>query len=136
MAGTFTLRVVSPEGNVLKEEAEFVVLPGEAGEIGVLPNHAPLITAMDIGVIRYTVNGTTKKIATSGGFVEVVDNKVTILADTAEAGEDIDLQRAQAAKERAEKRLAQKVSDVDVRRAEYALRRASARIRAAENSRI
>jgi F-type H+-transporting ATPase subunit epsilon len=133
MAGTFTLRVVSPEGNVLKEEAEFVVLPGESGEIGILPNHAPLITAMDIGVIRYTVNGTTKKIATSGGFVEVADNKVTILADTAEPGEAIDLQRALAAKERAEKRLAERVKEVDVRRAEYALRRASARIHAAED---
>lgn len=133
MAGTFTLRVVSPEGNVLKEEAEFVVLPGQTGEIGILPNHAPLITAMDAGVVRYTVNGSTHKISTSGGFVEVVDNKVTILADTAETEEKIDLQRALAAKERAEKRLAQKTDDVDIRRAELALHRALARISAAKN---
>lgn len=132
MAGTFTLRVVSPEGNVLKEEAEFVVLPGVTGEIGILPNHAPLITAMEIGVIRYTVNGKIKNISTSGGFVEVADNKVTVLADTAETGEMIDLQRAMAAKERAEKRLNQSSKDFDPRRAEFALRRAAARIRAAE----
>jgi F-type H+-transporting ATPase subunit epsilon len=133
MAGTFTLRVVSPEGNVLKEEVEFVVLPGEAGEIGILPHHAPLITAMNVGVIRYTVNGSTKRISTSGGFVEVVENKVTILADSAEPGEKIDLQRALAAKERAEKRLSQNRDDIDVKRAEYAFRKASARIRAAQD---
>lgn len=133
MAGTFTLRVVSPEGNVLKEEAEFVVLPGQTGEIGILPNHAPLITAMDAGVIRYTVNGSTHKISISGGFVEVADNKVTILADTAETEERIDLQRAIAAKERAEKRLSQKTPDVDMTRAELALHRAVARINAAQN---
>ena len=133
MAGTFTLRVVSPEGNVLKEEAEFVVLPGETGEIGILPNHTPLITAMNIGVIRYTVNGTIHRISTSGGFVEVADNKVTILADTAEPGEVIDLQRAIAAKERAEKRLNQRTQDIDIKRAELALHRALARINAAQN---
>lgn len=133
MAGTFTLRVVSPEGNVLKEEAEFVVLPGETGEIGILPNHTPLITAMNIGVIRYTVNGTIHRISTSGGFVEVADNKVTILADTAEPGEIIDLQRAIAAKERAEKRLNQRTQDIDIKRAELALHRALARINAVQN---
>lgn len=133
MAGTFTLRVVSPEGNVLKEEAEFVVLPGVTGEIGILPNHAPLITAMDVGVIRYTIGGTTKKIATSGGFVEVAENKVTVLADTAELGELIDLDRAMAAKERAEKRLNQRADELDLRRAEFALQRAAARIKAAQD---
>ncbi|MGI1657433.1 MAG: F0F1 ATP synthase subunit epsilon [Desulfitobacterium sp.] len=133
MAGTFTLRVVSPEGNVLKEEAEFVVLPGETGEVGILPNHAPLITALGIGVIRYTVNGKVEKIATSGGFVEVSDNKVTVLADTAEPGDKIDLERAIAAKERAERRLAQKTDGIDSKRAELALLRAVARIHAAQN---
>lgn len=132
MAGTFTLHVVSPEGNVLKEDVEFVVLPGVDGELGILPEHAALIAALDSGVIRYTANGTTKKLATSGGFVEVADNKATVLADTAEFGELIDLERARAAQERAEKRLAHKTQDIDTRRAELALRRATARINAAE----
>ncbi|WP_018305356.1 F0F1 ATP synthase subunit epsilon [Desulfitobacterium hafniense] len=132
MAGTFTLRVVSPEGNVLKEEAEFVVIPGGNGEIGILPNHAPLISSIGIGVIRYTVNGKVQKIATSGGFAEVSDNKVTVLADTAEPGERVDLDRALAAKERAEKRLAQR-EGIDVRRAELAFLRAVARISAARS---
>lgn len=130
MAGTFTLRIVSPEGNVLKEEVEFVLLPGGAGELGILPNHAPLIAGLDIGVARYTVEGKVKRLAVAGGFVEVADNSVTLLADTAELSDQIDLERAERAKERATKRLSSISSDTDVRRAELALRRAVARINA------
>ncbi|WP_425805982.1 F0F1 ATP synthase subunit epsilon [Desulfitobacterium sp. Sab5] len=135
MAGVFTFHVVSPEGNVLKEDIEFVILPGVNGELGILPNHAPLIAALDAGVIHYTINGTKTKLAISGGFAEVSDNKATVLADTAEFGEAIDVPRALAAKERAEKRLAEKSADTDIRRAEYALRRAIARINAADSKR-
>jgi len=133
MAGMFTLHVVSPEGNVLKEEAEFVVLPGGNGEIGILPNHAPLISTLEIGVIRYTVEGKVHKVATSGGFVEVADNKVTILANTAEPSEKIDVKRALAAKERAERRLSHPTEGTDLRRAELALLRAVARLKAAQD---
>lgn len=132
MAGTFTFRVVSPEGNVLKEEAEFVVLPGSDGELGILPNHAPLISSLDIGVIRFEQGGKVRKLATSGGFVEVSDNLVTVLANTAEPSEKIDLERAMKAKERAEKRLDQRSEDTDLRRAELALSRAIARINAVQ----
>lgn len=130
MAGTFSLRIVSPEGNVLKEDVEFVVFPGAMGELGVLPNHAPLIAGLDVGVIRYTFNSTVKQAAITGGFVEVVDNSATVLADTAELGEAIDLKRAMEAKERALKRLSARTNEIDVRRAEFALRRAVARISA------
>jgi len=133
MAGTFSLRIVSPEGNVLKEDVEFVVLPSELGELGILPNHAPLIAGLDVGVIRYTLNSTIKRVAITGGFVEVIDNSVTVLADTAELSEEIDLTRAVEAKERAMKRLAARSNETDIRRAEYALRRAAARISAAED---
>ena len=133
MAGTFSLRIVSPEGNVLKEDVEFVVLPSELGELGILPNHAPLIAGLNIGVIRYTLNSTLKRVAITGGFVEVIDNSVTVLADTAELSEEIDLTRAVEAKERAMKRLAARSNEIDIRRAEYALRRAAARISAAED---
>ncbi len=136
MAGTFTLRVVSPEGQVVKEEVEFVVLPGESGELGILPNHAPLIAGLQIGVMRYTANGSVRKLALSGGFVEVGDNKATVLADTAEPGDMIDLARALAAKERAEKRLTQRTAEIDLRRAEFALRKAVARISAAEGDAV
>ncbi|OLN33934.1 F0F1 ATP synthase subunit epsilon [Desulfosporosinus metallidurans] len=134
MAGTFSLRIVSPEGNVLKEEVEFVVLPGGAGELGILPNHAPLIAGLDIGVVRYTLNGNVKRLALAGGFVEVADNSATVLADTAELSEEIDLPRALEAKERAMKRLSASSSETDIKRAEYALRRAVARINASEGS--
>jgi len=133
MAGTYMLHIVSPEGIVLKEEVEFAVFPGEVGELGVLPNHAPLIAALDIGVVRYTKDGSTKRIAISGGFLEVSDNKASILAESAERGEVIDLERAMAARKRAEERLAKKNAETDVKRAEQALRKAIARIRAAQD---
>lgn len=132
MAGTFALQIVSPEGNVLKEDVEFVVLPGGAGELGILPNHAPLIAGLDIGVLRYNLNNAVKRVAIAGGFVEVADNTVTVLADTAELAEDIDVSRAQAAKERAMRRLSDGSAEIDIRRAELALRRAIARLNAAE----
>lgn len=135
MAGTFSLSIVSPEGNVLKEDVEFVVLPGGLGELGILPNHSPLISGLDVGVIRYTLNNTTKRVAIAGGFVEVVDNSATVLADTAELSNGIDLTRAVEAKDRAMKRLSNRSNDIDVRRAEYALRKAMARIDASEGKR-
>ncbi|HBP66168.1 MAG TPA: F0F1 ATP synthase subunit epsilon [Desulfosporosinus sp.] len=135
MAGTFSLRIVSPEGDVLKEEVEFVILPGGSGELGILPNHAPLIAGLDIGVIRYTLDSTIKRVAITGGFAEVIDNSAIVLADTAELSEEIDLTRAVEAKERATVRLASHAIEIDVRRAEYALRRAVARISAADEKR-
>ncbi|MCB8816234.1 F0F1 ATP synthase subunit epsilon [Desulfosporosinus shakirovi] len=131
MAATFSLRIVSPEGNVLKENVEFVVLPGGLGELGILPNHAPLIAGLDVGVIRYTLNGKTNQAAIAGGFVEVVDNAAVVLADSAELAEQIDVKRAAEAKERALKRLGSRTNEIDLQRAEYALRRAAARLNAA-----
>jgi len=131
MAKTFYFSVVAPDGQVLGKDVEFVVVPSLAGEIGVLPNHAPLVAGLDIGVIRYTDEGVVRKIAISGGFMEVANNKVTVLAKTAEKAEDIDVERAKAAKAMAEKRLRERTPDVDVLRAEVALRRAIARLKAA-----
>ncbi|RNC28875.1 MAG: ATP synthase epsilon chain [Candidatus Dichloromethanomonas elyunquensis] len=130
MAGTYVFNVVAPDGQVLNKEIEFVVVPGENGEIGVLPNHAPLIAGLGIGVIRYTENGKVNKVAISGGFMEVIHNKVTVLANTAETAGNINIQRAEAAKERAEKRLKEWTPDTDLARAEVALKRAIARIKA------
>lgn len=132
MAGTFSLRIVSPEGDVLKEDVEFVVLPGGLGELGILPNHAPLIAGMNVGVLRYTRNGAVKRVAVAGGFVEVIENSAIVLADTAELSEEIDVTRAVEAKERAKKRLDSRSNEIDIRRAEFALRRAAARIEAKE----
>lgn len=128
----FKLEIVSPEGSVLSEDVQFVILPAVDGEIGILANHSLLISQLKIGLIRYTKDGKVNKIATSGGYVEVANNRVVVLADTAEPGEMIDLERAVAAKERAEKRLSERRQELDMRRAEYALQRALNRIRAAQ----
>lgn len=132
MAGTFNFVVVAPAGEVLNTEVEFVLAPGAEGELGILANHSPLIANLVIGVVRYTQNGKVEKMAISGGFLEVAQNKATILADTAELAEAIDVARAEAAKERAEKRLGEKQAETDMIRAEVALKRAVARLRATE----
>jgi F-type H+-transporting ATPase subunit epsilon len=133
MAGTFMLEIVSPEELLFKDEVQFVVVPEVNGDLGVLRNHAPMIAALDAGIVRYTdTNGAIKKVAISGGFMEVMHNVARILAETAEPGSQIDLLRARAAKERAESRLAARTEDTNLARAEMALQRAIARIRAAE----
>ena len=123
--------VVTPEV-VFSEDVESLVVPAALGYLGVLPGHAPLVTALDIGVIKYKREGKTRKMAISGGFMEVINNKVIVLADTAEPGDQIDLARAEQAKERARKRLAERGADLDVKRAELALKRAMSRIKAAQ----
>jgi len=130
---TFMLEMVTPEQILLEDEVQFMVAPAVEGELGVLRNHAPLVAALDIGVLRYKDSGgTEKRVAISGGFFEVIDNVARVLAETAERGDEIDVLRAKAAKERAEKRLVQRSEEVDFTRAQMALRRAIARIKAAE----
>ncbi|GAW93840.1 F0F1 ATP synthase subunit epsilon [Calderihabitans maritimus] len=126
------MEVVTPERVVFSEEVDSLIVPAAEGYLGVLPNHAPLITGLEIGVVRYKQGGRESKMAISGGFMEVYENRAIILADTAEKGDEIDLERAQRAKERAEKRLKERPPDLDVVRAELALKRALARIKAAQ----
>lgn len=133
MAGTFTLEVVTPEELLYKDEVQFVVVPETYGELGVLRNHAPMIAALNVGVMRYTdANGSIKRMAVSGGFMEVMNNEARVLAETAEPGDEIDVLRAKASKERAEARLAARADDTNMARAEASLKRAITRIRAAE----
>ncbi|MEA4925144.1 MAG: F0F1 ATP synthase subunit epsilon [Syntrophomonadaceae bacterium] len=133
MAGTFMLEIVSPEDRIFKDEVQFMVVPEVTGELGVLKNHAPMIAALKIGVMRYTdPDGAIKKMAVSGGFMEVMGNEARVLAETAEPGAQIDVLRAKAAKERAEQRIAAKAEDTNMVRAQMALQRAIARLKAAE----
>ncbi len=130
---TFMLEIVTPEQILFKDEIEFLVVPGTEGELGIMRNHAPLVASLKIGVLRYKdAGGSTRRMAMSGGFLEVVDNVARLLAETAERGEDIDVLRAKAAQDRAERRLAQRTEDINMARAQMALQRAIARIRAAE----
>lgn len=127
---TQRLEIVTPEKKVFTGDVSFVVVPGELGELGILPNHAPLVSGLKIGIVRVQQEGKPFKVAISGGFVEVRNNKVTILADTAEREDEIDRERAEAARERAEKRLSEKAADLDLKRAELALQRALNRLKA------
>ncbi|KUK11099.1 MAG: ATP synthase epsilon chain [Clostridia bacterium 41_269] len=126
-----TMEVVTPERHVIKTQADSIVVPAAEGYLGILSNHAPLITSLRIGVVRYSLKGQEKKMAISGGFMEVADNVVTILADTAELAEEIDVDRAIAAKERALQRLRERKENIDYVRAQLALQRALARLKAA-----
>jgi F-type H+-transporting ATPase subunit epsilon len=126
------LEVVTPERVIFSNQIESIVVPGSLGYLGVLPGHAPLVTGLDTGVVTYSLDGKTHKMAVSGGFMEVVNNHVVVLAGTAELAETIDLDRAKAAKERAEKRLAERPADLDVLRAEMSMKRALSRINAAQ----
>lgn len=129
---TFMVEVVTPERVLYQDEVQFLVAPGAEGELGVMRNHAPLVAALSIGVLRYRDNtGQPKKMAVSGGFMEVIDNVARILAETAEHGEDVDVMRAKAARERAEKRLQARDDNLNLARAEMALKRAIARLKAA-----
>ena len=99
---TFMLEIVTPEQILFKDEVQFLVAPAVEGELGVLRNHAPLVAALKIGVLRYKdAQNKEQKIAMSGGFMEVVDNTARVLAETAEHGYEIDVLRAKAAAERA-----------------------------------
>ncbi len=132
-AGTMTLRIISAEETVLKDvETEAVVVPVTDGSMGILYNHAPMVTNLRIGVLRYKdTNGSYKRVALSGGFLELSNNRITVLADTAELGENVDVLRAQEARRRAEARLRDRAANVDRARAEAALKRAIARLKAA-----
>ncbi|NLJ71710.1 MAG: F0F1 ATP synthase subunit epsilon [Syntrophomonadaceae bacterium] len=130
---TFILEVVTPEHILFKDEIQFVVTPAVEGELGVLRNHAPMVASLGIGVLRYTdPEGMIKRMAISGGFMEVVDNTARVLAETAEHGDEIDVLRAKASLDRAQKRIEAREEELNFIRAQMSLQRALARIKAAE----
>ncbi len=111
MANKIKFEIVTPERTVLKETVEQITLPTKSGEITVLPGHVPLVSMLSPGEIIIKKEGENVSMAVSGGFVEVMVNKVVVLADTAERAEDIDRERAEEAKRRAEKLKEQKTGD-------------------------
>jgi len=131
---TFQLEIVTPEKKVVDTSAEEVQIPGKNGYLGVLPGHAPLITELAVGEITYRENAIEQRLAVAWGFAEVLPNKVTILAETAERPGEIDAARARKAKERAEERLTSGDPNVDVERALDSLHRAEARLDVAGKS--
>ncbi len=133
MSDTFQLEIVTPEKQVVKDEAEEAQIPGRDGYLGVLPGHAPLITELAVGVITYRAKGNTHSLAVAWGFAEVLPEKVTILAETAERPDEIEVDRARKAKERAEQRLKSNDPQIDYARAEDALQRAETRLKVASD---
>lgn len=125
---TMRLDIVTAEKLVYSDEVSSVVAPGAEGQLGILPNHAPLLTSLMPGELKVLKDGEETNIAVSGGFLEVLKNVVTVLADTAERAEDIDVERAEAALKRAQDKVNSSGSDLDLERAIRALKRSQARV--------
>ncbi|WP_209123357.1 F0F1 ATP synthase subunit epsilon [Alkalihalobacillus sp. BA299] len=126
---TMTVSVVTPDGTVYEGEVEMVSARAQSGELGILPRHIPLVAPLDIGAVRLKNGSDVQFVAVTGGFIEVRPEKVTILAEAAELPSDIDVARARAAKERAERRINEaKQDEIDFKRAQLALRRAVNRL--------
>ena len=128
---TMRLEIVTAERVVYSEDVDVLVAPGIDGQLGILPNHAPLLTALQPGEIRVVKDGEDSFMAIRGGFMEVMTNHVTILADAAERAEEIDVDRAEEAMRRARERIDTGPADLDLQRELAALRRAQARLLAA-----
>ncbi len=133
MADTFQFEIVTPEKLVARDVAEEMQIPGKNGYLGILPGHAPLITELGVGEISYRINGYTHRFAVAWGFAEVLPDRVTILAETAERAQEIDVKRAEQAKQRAEQRLRSGNTETDFNRAQVALERAETRLQVAAN---
>ena len=132
MDGTFAIKIVTPERLVVEGTAQEMQIPGKRGYLGILPGHAPLITELSVGEITYRTGAHLERVAVAWGFAEVLPDKVTILAETAERAEEIDVARAEKARQRAEERLSKAAPDTDFERCQAAVDRANARLDVAQ----
>ena len=131
MAEMFELKIIEPDGMFFEGQASFLEFTSVMGEMGVYANHIPLTTILVPGVMKIHNDGQVKKAAVIGGFIEIQKDRITVMAEDAQWPEEIDVERAKAAKKRAEERLQKKETGLDTARAEAALKRAMARISAA-----
>ncbi len=129
------LQIITAEREVFSGEVDAMVAPGIAGQLGILPNHAPLMTILQPGELMVRAGGEESYLALSGGYIEVLGNQVIILADAAEDVDEIDEARAQEAMERAQQRIANRTSDVELEQAIASLRRAQVRVTVARRRR-
>ncbi|MEW6245792.1 MAG: F0F1 ATP synthase subunit epsilon [Nitrospirota bacterium] len=135
MAGKLLLEVVTPEKLLVSQEVDEVIAPGSEGEFGVLPGHCHLLSTLKIGELRYRTGETTNYMSVLWGFAEVTPRKVTILAEVAEKAEDIDVERAQVAVEKAEQRLQMGGLPSELKEAQISLEKARLRKKIAERAR-
>ena len=131
MADKITLDIVTPYGHVFTDEVDEIIASGSEGEFGVLPDHVPFLTTMKIGMLTYKKGSETGHFFVNWGYAEVGPDKVTILADSAEKSDDIDVERAKAQLERSEARL-KKEEEIDEARAKAAIERGLMRVQVAE----
>ncbi len=130
------LEIVTPERLAYSDEVDEVICPGVEGELGILPHHAPLLTTLGFGELRIRKGAEEEHFAIAGGFLQVRPDRVVVMAETAEMGSEIDLQRAQKAREEAERTLAaEELEPADLARARAQLQKALLRIRVAERRR-
>jgi F-type H+-transporting ATPase subunit epsilon len=132
---SITLEIVTPERSIVSEQVDEVQLPGADGYFGVLPGHAPLLATLQVGELWYRIGQEKHHVAIAFGFAEVLPERVTVLAQIAERPEDIDVPRAEAAKKRAEERIAKPQVEVDFERARIALMKSSIRLQVAARAR-
>jgi F-type H+-transporting ATPase subunit epsilon len=129
------LEIVTPDRALVREEVDEVQLPGSQGYFGVLPGHTPLLTMLKVGELWYRIGQEKHYLAIAGGFVEVLPDRVTVLAQIAERAQEIDVARAETAKQRAEERLARPAQDIDLDRARIALMKSLVRLQVATRAR-
>lgn len=134
MAKTIRVDIVTPDRLAYSGDVNMVIARATDGDLGILPRHVPLIAALDTWPLRLLIDETEHQVSLCGGFIEVQPEKVTILAGCAELPEEIDAERAEAAKKRAEERLASKSGDIDLVRAHAALTRAIVRLKVVESA--
>jgi F-type H+-transporting ATPase subunit epsilon len=136
-----TLEIVTPDRSLIREEVDEVVVPGTEGELGVLPGHTPLLSTLKVGELWYRQGQEKHYLAIAFGFVEVLPDRVTVLADIGERAQEIDVQRAERARQRAEQRLAETPqphltqTEFDIERARVALMKALIRLQVANRAR-
>ena len=135
MANQLTLSIVTPEREIVRVQADEVELPGTEGYFGVLPGHTPMLATLTVGRLTYKMGQESHVLALAFGFAEVLPDTVTVLAEIAERAEDIDLSRAEAARQRAEERLTRAEADLDYARARTALDKAMLRVQVASRAR-
>ena len=129
------IEIITAERTVLTDDVDMVIAPGSEGQLGILPMHAPLLTMLAPGELRLKKGGAEQSVVVSGGFLEVHENHVTVLADAAERSDEIDVARAEEAMKRARERMKLAAKDADLERAGRALYRATARVTIARKRR-
>ena len=130
-----TLEIVTPDRSLIREEVDEVQVPGSEGYLGILPGHTPLLSTLAVGELWYRIGTEKHYLALAGGFVEVLPDRVTILAQIAERAQEIDVIRAETAKKRAEERLAKPTLDLDAERARIAMLKSLIRLQVAARAR-